>query len=56
MERRFFPEDLDPQGRSYDDLRWGRFKNRNSAEMFSIVAERVFPFLRTLAATANTAS
>ena len=41
------------QGRSqaarpYEDLRWSRFKNFEPREMFEIVAEHVFPFLRTL--------
>jgi type I restriction enzyme M protein len=48
IERRIFPEGKDPKGRSYDDLRWSRFKNFPPAEMFKVVDEHVFPFLRTL--------
>ena len=48
MERRVFPEGKDPKGRPYDDLRWSRFKHFAPAEMFTVVGEHVFPFLRTL--------
>ena len=48
IERRVFPEGKDPRGRSYDDLRWSRFKNLQPAEMFTVVGDHVFPFLRTL--------
>lgn len=47
MERRIFPEGQDAKGRAYDDLRWSRFKNFAPAEMFAVVGENVFPFLRT---------
>ena len=46
---RVFPAGNDPKGRRYEDLRWQRFKNLGSpAEMYTIVAEHVFPYLRTL--------
>ena len=48
MERRIYPEGNDPKGRPYDSLRWRRFKDAAPAEMFVIVGEHVFPFLRTL--------
>ena len=52
MERRIFPEGKDGigkgEGRAYDDLRWSRFKDFEPREMFKIVDEHVFPFLRTL--------
>ena len=48
MERRIFPEGKDERGRPYDDLRWSRFKSLEPREMFTVVDERVFPFLRTL--------
>jgi type I restriction enzyme M protein len=48
MERRIFPEGKDPKGRPYADLRWSRFKNFEAREMFTVVGEHVFPFLRTL--------
>jgi type I restriction enzyme M protein len=48
MERRVFPEGNDDRGRLYDDLRWSRFKSFEPREMYAVVDERVFPFLRTL--------
>ena len=48
MDRRVFPEGNDSKGRPYEDLRWSRFKNFTPAEMFTVVSEHVFPFLRTL--------
>jgi type I restriction enzyme M protein len=48
MERRVFPEGKDPKRRPYEDLRWSRFKHFAPAEMFTVVGEHVFPFLRAL--------
>ena len=52
MERRIFPEGKDGigkgDGRLYEDLRWSRFKAFEAREMFKVVDEHVFPFLRTL--------
>src|SRR5436189_2306928 len=48
LERRVFPAGKDPKGRPYDDLRWSRFQNLTPAEMFGVVNDHVFPFLRTL--------
>ena len=51
LERRIFPKGKDgigkDGGRPYEDLRWSRFKNASAAEMFEIVGEHAFPFLRT---------
>ena len=54
MERRIFPEGNvlkgnNPNARemTYDDLRWSRFKHMEAREMFEVVSESVFPFLRT---------
>jgi type I restriction enzyme M protein len=54
MRRRIFPEGKDDIGKDggieYSDMRWSRLKNTGSpAKMFEIVAEHVFPFLRTMA-------
>ncbi len=46
MERRIFPEGADPRGRPYEDFRWSRFKHFAPADMFTVVAEHVFPYLR----------
>ncbi len=52
MERRVFPEGKDGigknGGRPYEDLRWSRFKHFTPADMYAVVGEHVFPFLRTL--------
>src|SRR5471030_742360 len=48
IERKVFPDGSDEKGRPYSDLRWSRFKNIAPAEMFKVVDEHVFPFLRTL--------
>ena len=54
IERRIFPEGKDPKGRSYEDLRWSRFKNFAPAEMFDVIGEHVFPFLRNLGGDGST--
>jgi type I restriction enzyme M protein len=48
IERRIFPEGKDERGESYANLRWSRFKHFAGPEMFRIVDEHVFPFIRTL--------
>src|SRR5271166_4397103 len=50
LERRIFPEGLDPRGRPYENLRWSRFKAFEPKEMFKIVDEHVFPFIREVVA------
>lgn len=46
-----FPDGNDSRSRAYRDLRWSVFKTRAPAEMFTIVAEHVFPFLREMGET-----
>jgi type I restriction enzyme M protein len=46
MARRIFPEGDDARGRPYADCRWSRFKHFAPADMFTVVGEHVFPFLR----------
>ena len=48
MERRIFPEGQDDKGRPYADMRWSRFKHFEPRAMMDVVADHVFPFLRTL--------
>lgn len=50
LGRRIFPKGKDSKGMPYDNLRWSRFKNMAPAEMYAVVSEHVFPFLRTLGA------
>ena len=54
IERRIFPKGKDSRGRSYEDLRWSRFKNFAPAEMYKVVGEHVFPFLRDLGGDGST--
>ena len=56
MERRVFPAGKDSRGRAYEDFRWSRFKNLAPAEMFTVVSEHVFPFLRSLGGDNSTYS
>lgn len=48
VESPVFPDGDDDKGRSYADYRWSRLKNFAPAEMYEVVAEHVFPHLRTL--------
>src|SRR5437764_58987 len=56
IERCVFPERNNNRGRPYEDFRWSRFKNFAPAEMFTVVSEHVFPFLRTLGGDKSTYS
>ena len=53
IERRIFPEGKDAKGRPYEDFRWSRFKDFEAREMYDLIGDHVFPFLRTWAATAR---
>lgn len=54
MERRIFPTGKDAKRRLYEDFRWSRFKNMSPSEMYTVVSEHVFPFLRTLGGDGST--
>ncbi|MCT9932026.1 type I restriction-modification system subunit M [Planotetraspora sp. A-T 1434] len=56
IERPIFPHGADEKNRKYDDLRWSRFKDFEPGEMYTIVSEHVFPFLRTLGGDGTTYS
>jgi type I restriction enzyme M protein len=56
MERSTFPEGVDAKGRDYNDLRWSRFKNFAASEMYAVVGEHVFPFLRAMGGDGSTYS
>ncbi|MBA3342838.1 MAG: N-6 DNA methylase [Gemmatimonadaceae bacterium] len=60
MARRVFAEGNDgigkAGGRPYQDLRWSRFKHLAPAEMYTVVGEHVFPFLRALGGDDSTYS
>jgi type I restriction enzyme M protein len=54
VEHPVFPDGADDKGRQYADYRWSRFKNLAPAEMYEVVAEHVFPHLRTLGGEGST--
>jgi len=56
MQKRFFPEGKDGKERPYQDYRWNRFKNFDPRDMYIIVSEHVFPWLRTLGGNGTTYS
>jgi type I restriction enzyme M protein len=47
IHRRIFPEGRDGKGRAYEDYRWSRFQHFAPADLFEVVGEHVFPYLRT---------
>jgi type I restriction enzyme M protein len=48
MEHQVFPKGNDKRGVPFEHYRWSRFKNFEAREMFTVIGEHVFPFLRTL--------
>lgn len=51
LENTVFPEGLDHSGRTprpYNDLRWSVFTNFGPDEMYTVIDDHVFPFLRQL--------
>ena len=51
LENLVFPEGLDHSGRTprpYNDLRWSVFTNFGPDEMYTVIDDHVFPFLRQL--------
>jgi type I restriction enzyme M protein len=57
VERRIFPAGNDPNPvspRPYDDYRWSRFRHFEAKEMYDLIADRVFPFLRSMGGEGST--
>ena len=54
IERRVYPAGADARGRDYQDLRWSRLKNFAPAEMYTVVGEHVFPFMRSMGGDGST--
>ena len=46
IARRVFPEGKDQKKRPYKDLRWSTVKHFAPGDMFTVVSEHAFPFLR----------
>lgn len=53
-KRCIFPAGKDSKKMPYEQLRWSRFKNLEPREMYNVVSEHVFPFLRTLGGDEST--
>lgn len=47
IEHPVFLSGNDAKGKPYEELRWSRFKEMEPREMFDVVNDHVFPFLRT---------
>lgn len=54
--KRFFPEGKDNKKRPYQDYRWKNFKHFEARDMYAVVSEHVFPWLRTLGGNGTTYS
>jgi type I restriction enzyme M protein len=54
--RRFFPTGKDSKKRLYQDFRWSHFKNFEPREMYAVINDHVFPWLRTLGGNGTTYS
>jgi type I restriction enzyme M protein len=54
VSRTTFPDGRDNKGRPYADFRWSRFKNFAPAEMYTVVGEHVFAWLRTIGGEGST--
>ena len=54
MERRFFPEGNDEKGRPFEDLRWSRFQHFEPRDMYIVISEHAFPFLRKMGGDKST--
>jgi type I restriction enzyme M protein len=54
IARRIFPEGNDVKERPYSDFRWSRFKNLEPRELYELVGDHIFPFLRNLGGDSST--
>jgi type I restriction enzyme M protein len=56
MQKRFFPQGKDGKKRPYQDFRWRHFRDFEAREMYTVISEHVFPWLRTLGGDKTTYS
>jgi type I restriction enzyme M protein len=56
LEKRFFPEGEDSKNCKYENMRWSRLKNMAPQDMFNVVNDHVFPFLRDIGGDGSTYS
>ncbi|MFM9920811.1 N-6 DNA methylase [Lacisediminihabitans sp. H27-G8] len=56
IENPVFPDGMDDTGRRprpYSDLRWSHFQNSSPQEMYDVIDQNVFPFIRGLGETGS---
>jgi type I restriction enzyme M protein len=46
--RRIFPEGKTEKGVPYAEFRWSRLKNNETSEMFGLIGDHLFPWMREL--------
>jgi type I restriction enzyme M protein len=51
--RRIFPEGKTDKGIPFADFRWSRLKNNQTGEMYALISDHLFPWLRTLGGEAS---
>lgn len=59
IENPIFPEGINADSkreRSYDNLRWSKFKNLDANTMYEVVSEEVFPFIKSMGDAESTYS
>jgi len=56
VERKIFPDGSDTRGCTYESMRWSRLKNTAPQEMYNVVSDHVFPFMRELGGDGSTYS
>ena len=54
LDNPIFPSGQTSGGRSYQDLRWSRFLNFEARQMYDVIANEVFPFMKTLGGEEST--
>jgi type I restriction enzyme M protein len=54
IERYIFPKGKDEKKRSYADFRWSKFKDFEARDLYKVMDEHIFPFLRTLGGDGST--
>jgi len=48
LEKAIFPDGTMDNGIPYQDLRWSRFKHFEARDMYRVISDGVFPFIRTM--------
>ncbi|MBT8539446.1 SAM-dependent DNA methyltransferase [Polynucleobacter paneuropaeus] len=56
LAKKFFPDGSDSKSCKYEDMRWSRLKNMAPQDMFNVMSDHVFPFLRDVGGDGSTYS